>query len=46
MIANDADIMSVKTILGHSNITTTQIYTHLNKKDLKKKYDELKERKY
>lgn len=45
MIQNDADIMSVKTILGHSNVSTTQIYTHLNKKDLKRKYDELKERK-
>ena len=42
MIINDADIMSVKTILGHSNVTTTQIYTHFNKKDLKRKYDELK----
>jgi len=44
MIQNDADIISVKTILGHSNVSTTQIYTHLNKKDLKRKYDELMER--
>lgn len=42
MIQNDADVMSVKTILGHSNVSTTQIYTHLNKKDLKAKYDAIK----
>lgn len=45
MLQNDADILSVKTILGHSKISTTQIYTHLNKKDLKNKYDAIKERK-
>ncbi len=45
MIQNDADIMSVKTILGHSNISTTQLYTHLNNKDLKNKYDLIMERK-
>ena len=44
MIQNDADILTVKTILGHSKVSTTQIYTHLNKKDLKAKYDAIKER--
>ena len=45
MIKNDADVLSVKTILGHSKISTTEIYTHLNIKDLKEKYDAIKERK-
>lgn len=45
LIQNDADIMSVKTILGHSKVSTTEIYTHLDTKDLKKKYDAIKERK-
>ena len=45
LIQNDADVMSVKTILGHSKVSTTEIYTHLDTKDLKRKYDEIKERK-
>ena len=45
MIQNDADVLSVKTILGHSKLSTTQLYTHLSKKDLKNKYDAIKERK-
>ena len=44
MIQNDADILIVKTILGHEKLSTTQLYTHLTKKDLKKKYDAIKER--
>ena len=45
LIQNDADVMSVKTILGHSKVSTTEIYTHLDTKDLKRKYDAIKERK-
>ena len=44
MIQNDADILIVKTILGHAKLSTTQLYTHLTKKDLKNKYDAIKER--
>ena len=44
LIQNDADVMSVKTILGHSKVSTTEIYTHLDTKDLKRKYDAIKER--
>lgn len=41
MIKNGADIRVVQEILGHSSIATTEIYTHLDKGNLKKVYDRI-----
>lgn len=38
MLDRDADIMAVKEILGHENLSTTQIYTHVSIERLKKSY--------
>jgi site-specific recombinase XerD len=38
MLDNEADIMAVKEILGHENLSTTQIYTHVSIERLKKAY--------
>ena len=39
MLEGDADIVVIKELLGHSNLSTTQIYTHVTDERRKKVYD-------
>ncbi|PKQ28819.1 MAG: tyrosine recombinase [Candidatus Anoxymicrobium japonicum] len=39
LLSHGADLRSVQELLGHRNVATTQIYTHLTKAEIRKAYE-------